>query len=119
MASECFRAAFGAYWQGDYATCLERLDLAASLNASDARVWYFKGFSEAGLGRTEDATASLARAVQCHAQNPRDPSILRALERIQGPLRSELQQAMLLVPVAAPQPRPHPPADQSLVAQAR
>jgi tetratricopeptide (TPR) repeat protein len=122
LAAELFRIACQAYWKGDYAAALQQLDLAISLNGGDARVWYFKGFCEVAQGHREAASASLARAVQLHAQQPRDPAIIKSLERVQGDLRNELQQALLLaprVPPQPPQPQEKPPAaDLPLVAQA-
>jgi hypothetical protein len=69
------------------------------LDNRDARVWYYKGFSEAALGKQEEAGASLAQAVLLHSQERRNRSAIdAALQRVQGSLREELQRAVLMAP---------------------
>lgn len=120
VASDLFRSGCQAYWDGQYQRALERLQSATELNQGDARIWYFTGFAQSALGQREAATASLARAVQLHARQPRDRSILESLQRIQGPQRAELQRALLLLPgirPAAPAPRNAPASDTPLIAK--
>ncbi len=121
VASDLFRSGCQAYWDGQYKRALERLQLAGDLNEGDARIWYFLGFAQSALGQREAATASLARAVQLHAKQPRDRSILESLQRIQGPQRTELQRALLLAPrdrPTDPPPRKTPGSDSPLIAKA-
>ena len=102
IADGLFRSGCQAYWDGQHQRALDRLRLARDLNEGDARLWYFTGFAQSALGQREAAIASLARAVQLHAKQPRDRSILEALQRIQGPQRAELQLALLLAPGRRP-----------------
>jgi hypothetical protein len=124
IADSLFRLGCQAYWSGQYPRALEKLGMAADLNAADARIWYFTGFAQSALGQREAATASLARAVQLHAKQPRDRSILESLHRVQGLQRDELQRALMLVPSvrssAPPAPAPKAPAsDAPLIARSR
>jgi hypothetical protein len=122
IADGLFRLGSQAYWSGDYSRALEKLGMAADLNATDARIWYFTGLAQSALGQRQAATEALARAVQLHARQPRDRAILEALQRIQGRQRDELHRALLLAPgirrTAPPAPKPLA-SDTPLIATTR
>lgn len=116
VASEMYSIAFHAFWSGAYRQALEQLEQAVRVNGQDARIWYYKGFTEAALGDGEAAHRSLACAVRLHRRAKADArSINVALERIQGDLRRELLRAYVMTPEvsrdAAPQ-QPIAPRDK-------
>lgn len=96
-----FSAGYHEYWNKDYEQALKSLDMALVADDADARVWYFKGFTEQALGRRDDAIDSLSRAVQLHARAGTKRAVIdQSLQRIQGHFRQELHAAVLGVHAA-------------------
>jgi hypothetical protein len=88
---------YGLYWTGEYRRALVYLRAAAALDPADARYLYYEGLAEWNLGETEKARQTLARAVQVQRQGKMGPDVIEAaLERLQGPIRSQLRDAMRL-----------------------
>jgi tetratricopeptide (TPR) repeat protein len=83
------------YFQRNYREALTSLEAAISVTEDDARFWYFKALCELALRDRTAAARSLDQAVALHRQGkPRADQIGLALERIQGPTRTFLRQAL-------------------------
>ncbi|MGI9519585.1 MAG: tetratricopeptide repeat protein, partial [Pirellulaceae bacterium] len=96
LASQFFGVGFDAYWKGDYFKALKYLDHGLQASDRDARLWYYKGFTEIELGRQHEALASLAEAVRVQLAHPtQNRRVAQALERIQGDARVRLEEARL------------------------
>ena len=68
-----------AYLQGDYDTALEYLSAAAAALPDEPTVLYHLGMTQSALGQTEEARASLQRALELGESFTRDPEGGRAL----------------------------------------
>ncbi|QGJ72036.1 Hypothetical protein PBC10988_37510 [Planctomycetales bacterium 10988] len=83
-----------AFWSGDFSAAFECFETAVKYYPEDARIWYFKGLAEAGLGENDSATQSFGRALQLEvAGKPARKSIDQAISRVQGRLRVQLEEA--------------------------
>ncbi len=81
-----------AYFGGDYRQAHERLTTTIESGNRDPRAYYFRGLTYQKLGRPEQAKQDFAKAADIEVQdgNLADP-VSRALMRIQGPTRLELE----------------------------
>jgi hypothetical protein len=91
-ADELFGSAYHAFWQGKYTEAYELLAQGIRFNASDPRLWYYKGFCETALDRKSEAKISLMTALVLHHQG-QFPSkkVAACLQRVQGRYRAELE----------------------------
>jgi hypothetical protein len=89
-----FWQGFSLYWQGDRTEALRRFEAATRLK-EDARFWYYRSLAERALGDTEAADTSLRRGVELQTRGrPGIQTIGEALERVQGPERMRIRQAV-------------------------
>ena len=81
-----------AYNRGDYRQAHERLTTTLESGNRDPRAYYFRGLTYLKLARPEQASRDFATAANLEVQdgNLADP-VSRALTRIQGPDRLELE----------------------------
>lgn len=95
-ASYYFSQGYHAYWNRDYRTALRYLNKAMQASNVDARVWYYKGFTEIALRQERAALDSLAQAVRLHMNDSSQAAkVSKSLERVQGSLRLRIYQAKL------------------------
>jgi len=97
LAGQLFDRGFAAYWSGDVATAENFCRQAIQLNDRDPRAWYYLGLSLASQGRGDESASSLGTAAQLHAtlSDQSSKAVSRALERLQGTLRQQLQTALI------------------------
>ena len=81
-----------AYFRGDYQQAHKRLTTAIESGNRDPRAYYFRGLTYQKLGRPEQAKQDFAKAADIEVKDGdlADP-VSRALMRIQGPTRLELE----------------------------
>src|SRR5262249_24160480 len=94
-ASRLFWKGYGLYWQGKYGEALVLFEAAVQVNDKDARFWYYRSLSESAISQVAQAGTSLEKAVDLHARGlPEQEKISQALERVQGPSRLKLREAL-------------------------
>ncbi|MBC7354174.1 MAG: tetratricopeptide repeat protein [Thermogutta sp.] len=91
LASELFGRGSHFFWEGNYAQALELFDMGLGINPDDARLWYFKGFSEMALNRMDDAERSIVTAIVLHEKSSNTREIAQSLERVQGRFRAVIE----------------------------
>lgn len=80
-----------AYFAGDYPRAYDDLSQAIEAGTEDPRTWYFRGLAASKLGRLDEAEADFSAAAVKEAQAVADWRVSRALERIQGRDRMQLE----------------------------
>ncbi|EMI55334.1 secreted protein [Rhodopirellula sallentina SM41] len=86
------------YWKGNYEEAIGLLKDGINAYESDARLWYFKAFSEVRLGRKVDAGRSLGMAAVVERVRPSQKKVVsKAIERFQGEFRVQIERARLIV----------------------
>lgn len=80
-----------AYFAGDYPRAYDDLSQAIEAGTEDPRTWYFRGLAASKLGRFDEAEADFSAAAVKEAQAVADWRVSRALERIQGRDRLQLE----------------------------
>ena len=92
ILSQIYGEGVHAYNRGDYRQAHERLTTTIESGNRDPRAYYFRGLTYLKLARPEQASQDFAKAANLEVQdgNLADP-VSRALTRVQGPDRSELE----------------------------
>lgn len=80
-----------AYFRGDLARSQTLLDEVVKQDSKDPRVYYFRGLTLQGLGRTDEAEADFDKAVALEVMPDSRIDVDRALERVQGTARRTLE----------------------------
>lgn len=94
-APALYDRAVALYWDNDPEGARELLTRAVERAPRDARIWYFKALAERALGDTRAATASAQRGAALEKIGRSDSvEVSLALERVQGPARLFLRQAL-------------------------
>jgi tetratricopeptide (TPR) repeat protein len=94
-APALYDRAVALYWDNDPEGARELLTRAVERAPRDARLWYFKALAERALGDTRAATASAQRGAALEKIGRADSvEVSLALERVQGPDRLFLRQAL-------------------------
>ncbi len=115
VAGMYYGEAYHAYWAGDYRGAEALLQAGLEAADQDARLWFYRGFTEIALGRESSAIESLGRAVRLQSLHPEQNSRINAsLGRVQGNLRAAIQQARVQWNA-----KPAPPAAPVLAAVRR
>ncbi len=92
LLSELYGVGVHAYNSGEYRDAYENLSAAVEGGSRDPRVYYFRGLSQAQLGRPEDARLDFAKGAQFEVAGGGDRyPIGRALERVQGAQRLTIE----------------------------
>jgi hypothetical protein len=81
-----------AYFGGDYSRAYDNLSAAIRGGSRDPRIYYFRAFAETRLGREQDAAADFQTGASFEATSGSQNLVSQALERIQGPARTTLEQ---------------------------
>ncbi len=102
VLSELYGRGVHQYFAGHYSDAHELLDLTIKEGDLDPRAYYFRGLSYARLGRPDEAKADFARAAELEVMNTQSAfNVGRALERIQGGERLEIERIRRMARVAA------------------
>ena len=81
-----------AYFAGDFAKAYDQLTAAVTAGSRDPRVYYFRGLAYLKLGRQPEATQDFQTGAALESKDlNRSFNVARALERIQGPSRQQLE----------------------------
>jgi len=81
-----------AYFRGDAATAQQWLNDAIAAGSQDPRAYYFRGLCEAALSNDPQAGQSdFEQAAQLEIDGKRVVNVGKALERIQGPVRCQIE----------------------------
>lgn len=113
LSSELFGRGTHLFWQGNYAEALELFEMGLQVNSEDARLWYFKGFSELALNRMDDAERSIITAIVLHEKSANPREIAMALERVQGRFRAVIEKLRPRAALALRTTRPRGPQPMS------
>jgi hypothetical protein len=81
-----------AYFRGDAGTAQQWLNDAIAAGSQDPRAYYFRGLCQAALSNDPEAGASdFEQAAQLEIDGKRVVNVGKALERIQGPVRCQIE----------------------------
>ena len=81
-----------AYFRGDAATAQQWLNEAIGAGSQDPRAYYFRGLCEAAIsGDTEAGASDFEQAAQLEIDGKKVVNVGKALERIQGPVRCQIE----------------------------
>jgi len=82
-----------AYFSQDYQTAHQRFTMAIENGAEDPRVYYFRGLTYMNLGRPEQAEGDFEKGAKLETKDlDRSYNVAKALERVQGAVRLDLEQ---------------------------
>lgn len=94
-AEHLYNKAMTHYWDGRYAEARDCLDSAIGQAPNNPSAWYFKGLCELTLGDGLAAQASVKQGAAIQATNESlSHEVGRSLERVQGPVRLWIEQAL-------------------------
>jgi hypothetical protein len=94
-APRLYYRGYALFFARDYAAAARNFRAASELDGNDARTWYYLALAERERGDREAANQALAQAVRLHRKGlPKSDLIGRALERVQGPARTWLRDAL-------------------------
>jgi tetratricopeptide (TPR) repeat protein len=81
-----------AYFSGDYSQAFEQLTAAINGGSKDPRAFYFRGLAYSRLGRPQEAKQDFQKGAELESKDVnRFYDVAKALERVQGPVRIELE----------------------------
>ncbi|MCY3005232.1 MAG: hypothetical protein NTV29_04565 [Planctomycetota bacterium] len=81
-----------AYFRGDAATAQQWLNDAIASGSQDPRAFYFRGLCDAAVsGDPEAGQSDFEQAAQMEIDGKRVVNVGKALERIQGPVRCQIE----------------------------
>lgn len=81
-----------AYFRGDAATAQQWLNEAIAAGSQDPRAYYYRGLCQAALSSDPEAGASdFEQAAQMEIDGKKVVNVGKALERIQGPVRCQIE----------------------------
>ena len=101
-AAELYGRGVSAYFSGDAAAAIAYLDKAIKANPNDPREFFFRGLARALQSGMDAAKADFAKASEIEANaGTHVYDVDDALQRIQGPLRSEIEAQRLAARQAA------------------
>ena len=81
-----------AYFAGDYAKAYEQLEATIAGGSKDPRAFYFRGLTYLRLGRGPEAIQDFQKGAELESRDVNKfYSVAKALERVQGPARIEME----------------------------
>jgi tetratricopeptide (TPR) repeat protein len=93
-----------AYFAGDYQQAYEHLTAAINAGSKDPRVFYFRGLTYRLLGRSQEAAMDFQKGAALESKDVSNfYNVGKALERVQGEARIELENYRVNARVAAMQ----------------
>jgi hypothetical protein len=90
---EMYGHAVHAFYRGDYLRSEEILKEVIAAGSTDPRAYYFRGLCQSLAGNTEASTADFEQGAKLEIDGKKVVNVGKALERIQGPFRSEIEKA--------------------------
>jgi hypothetical protein len=97
-----YGAGVHAFFAGDYAGAYEHLAVAIQGGSKDPRAFYFRGLACLNLGRGPDATIDFRKGAELESADVnRFYNVGKALERVQGSGRAELEKYRVAARMAA------------------
>ena len=97
-----YGAGVHAFFAGDYAGAYEQLSVAIQGGSKDPRAFYFRGLACLNLGREPDATIDFRKGAELESNDVnRFYDVGKALERVQGSARTELEKYRVAARMAA------------------
>ena len=91
-----------AYFAGDYTKAHEQLTSAVNAGSKDPRVFYFRGLTCLRLGRRAEAEQDFGKGAGLESKDPNKfYNVAKALERVQGAPRVELEKFRVEARMAA------------------
>jgi hypothetical protein len=97
-----YGAGVHAFFAGDYAGAYEQLTTAIQAGSKDPRAFYFRGLACLNLGRDPDAIIDFRKGAELESSDVnRFYDVGRALERVQGSARTELEKYRVAARMAA------------------
>jgi len=98
VLDELYGSGVHAFFAGNRAVASERFNQAIAAGSQDPRVFLFRGLAEASVGGADSAAAQadFEQAAQLEVLGRRGGDVAKALQRIQGPIRMEIEQARTL-----------------------
>ena len=98
VLDELYGSGVHAFFAGDKKAATERFNQAIAAGSQDPRIFFFRGLSEASVGGVDSAAAQadFEQAAQLEVLGRRGGDVAKALQRIQGPIRMEIEQARTL-----------------------
>lgn len=88
---EIYGRAVHSYFRGDLEKSRELLEEVIGAGSVDPRVFYFRGLATACCGDIESALPDFERAAELEIEGKKVVNVGKALERIQGPNRVEIE----------------------------
>lgn len=88
------------YYAGDYAEAHRVLNLVVDAGIIDPRPHYFRGLTQHQLGMLDAAHNDFVYAAELEAHGRRAVNVAYALQRVQGPVRQEIEMARMMARVA-------------------
>lgn len=88
------------YFAGDYQEAQRVLNDVVNSGTEDPRPLYFRGLTQHQLGMTDVAKADFEAAARLEASGKRAVNVSFALQRIQGPVRQEIEMLRLNARIA-------------------
>jgi hypothetical protein len=93
VLSELYGRGVHAYFAGDSTGALTFLNEADQAGSTDPRVFYFRGLVKSGLGMTDEASVDFDRGANLEVTSKRAVEVGKALARIQGANRLQIEDA--------------------------
>ena len=90
---ENYGRAVHSFFRGDSLKSQELLDEVVGAGSQDPRVFYFRGIAASRNGNIDQASADFNEGARLEVAGKRVVNVGRALERIQGPVRVEIEKA--------------------------
>jgi hypothetical protein len=90
-----------AYFSGDYVAAQSLLTAAIDGGSKDPRAFYFRGLAYLKLGRGPEATRDFRKGASLESQDEKFYNVSKALERVQGAARAELEKHRIEARTAA------------------
>lgn len=114
VLDEIYGKGVHAFFGGDLMRSQELLDLAIESGSQDSRVHFFRGLVASRLAGQEEAAAHYQRGAELEVAGRRSVSLDRALQRIQGPERHQIEEARMMARLQDRLTRPQgaPPSPQ-------
>ncbi len=89
--ADMYGDAVSAYYARDYETATELFSELVDKQTSDPRVYYFRGLAAHAQGKADAAAADFKAGAELEASGRSRVDIGKALERVQGPVRVEIE----------------------------
>jgi hypothetical protein len=89
---EMYGQAVHSFYRGDLQRAEELLNEVIGAGSEDPRAYYFRGLCQS-VGGYEAGSADFERAAQMELEGKKVVNVGKALERIQGPVRTEIERA--------------------------